>query len=102
MDNDNAKGGTGTNDTTWASQSVTLAPNDADTHDPTTTDADKTTYTYRSTTEDVLAAGSLRWFRVIAITLENDGRGSTGGDELADGYGTRTEDFASGRGHKRR
>ena len=89
MDNDNAKS---TADADWVSQSVTPTIV-ATTNDPTTTDADKTTYTYRGVTgTDVLSAGSLRWFRVIAITLENDGLGNTGGDELSDNYSGRQED----------
>ena len=54
---------------------------------PPTTDADKTTYTYSGVLPgtDVLSAGSRRWFRVIAITLENDGLTYTGGDELPAG-----------------
>ena len=90
--NEGAKGETGAGQGQWTSQSVTLTPNAAATNDPFTTDADTTEWTYRpSAPATPLTAGSLRWFRVIAITLENDGLGQTGGDELADNYSGRTE-----------
>ena len=79
----------------WTSQGIREDDNstsDVDEYDPLTTEAGVTTYTYKGTTDDMLSAGSRRWFRVFAITLENDGRGNTGGDELATNYSSRSED----------
>jgi hypothetical protein len=53
---------------------------------PWTVDADTSTYTYESGTNDgfldTLGAGEVRWFRVIAINAENDGEEDTGGTAI--------------------
>ena len=39
-------------------------------------------YTYKPTGANALVAGSIRWFRVIPITIENDGITTTGGTDV--------------------
>jgi hypothetical protein len=86
--NDNAKAVTGTGNNQWSSVGLNL---NATPPKRTTVDKDTNTYTFKAPVPNELTAGSLRWFRVFAITLENDGVGSTGGDELAVNYAGRTE-----------
>ena len=76
--NDNANGGD-----TWTS----LVETDA----VTTVDKDTLTHPYEGI-DNGLAAGAARWFRVIAITDENDGNADTGGTkvDVTDGIVTAT------------
>ena len=73
-----------------------------------TDDATETTFTYSGSTSaagpitdvnDILAGGYVRWFRVFAITVENDGLPATGGTAimLSNGQpnGTPSDDTAS-------
>ena len=82
MTNDNRKA-TVTGESGWDSQDI-----DLDDTPPmrSTVKADVNTYPYKPTGADALPAGGLRWFRVFAITVENDGDTSNGGDELDSGY----------------
>ena len=83
---------------TWLSlETNTNAQEDSDDYDPITVgaDADPLEYTYTGSAEqrnggtaDTLIAGSVRWFRVIAITNENDGIDTTGGEEVSIAAGT--------------
>ena len=53
--------------------------------EPWSVDKDTTTYTYNGSyfdPADALAGGYVRWFRVFAITVENDGDTSTGGTAI--------------------
>ena len=78
MDNDNTESG-------WAGLGISASgvQPDADEYDRLTVDKDTTMYPYRpvdATTRDpTLSAGDIRWFRVFAVTLENDGDPTTGG-----------------------
>ncbi len=63
--------------------------NDVDESEPWSVDKDTLMYTYDGvaegsalTTDDTLAGGYVRWFRVIAITAENDGDADTGGQAV--------------------
>ena len=67
---------------------------------PYTAGKDVNMYTYRPTTDadgdPTLTPGSVRWFRVIAITAENDGDAGTGGNQVEVEDGT-LRDNESGR-----
>ena len=55
---------------------------EADEYDRLTVDKDTTMYTYKPVDEmgdPTLSAGDIIWFRVFAVTLENDGDPNTGG-----------------------
>ena len=77
-------------DATW--QEDLKIQDDDDTADvdegrPYTVGKDVNMYTYRPTDDDgdgdpTLTPGSVRWFRVIAITAENDGVAETGGNQV--------------------
>ena len=64
-------------------------------YSPITVGKDALTYTYTGSEEQrgsppgeqLMTAGSERWFRVIAITNENDGLDATGGEEVIIGNG---------------
>lgn len=90
MTNNNAKAATGTDAATWNSQ--VAAADDTETEDINesivTTAA--TEYTYKPlnaadfTPDGPLTAGNVRWFRVFAINVANDGVATTGGREVGD------------------
>ena len=66
---------------------TTIAPEEADDVPLTVKGKDTVTYKYNPMNEDdppapMLSADSTRWFRVIAITNENDGDMSTGGTQV--------------------
>ena len=86
--NDNEKGTTGATATTWMSLGV------VDTADPTSDDfkpwtvgPTTTTYRYEPKNGLELSAGNLRWFRVFAITAENDSDPNTGGQRINESNG---------------
>ena len=67
-----------------------------DEYDRLTVDKDTTMYPYKPvdaiTGDPTLSAGDIRWFRVFAVTLENDGDPDTGGTarDVSDGTSTPT------------
>ena len=70
---------------------------------PWSVDKDTLTYTYDGesdgsalTADDNLAGGYVRWFRVIAITAQNDGVGTTGGQAVNPADGTVASPPSSG------
>ena len=75
-DNENTAAG-------WTSLTIPDDPvTDADESKPYSVDKDTFEYMYNgsaATPEDPLAGGYVRWFRVFAITVENDGDTATGG-----------------------
>ena len=66
---------------------------DVDEAKPWSVDKDTLTYTYdgsgyaTNTDNETLAGGYVRWFRVIAITAENDGVATTGGQSVTPATG---------------
>ena len=101
MTNDNAKGDTATSGTDgWTSQV-------AGTDDTATEDINEsivttaaTEYTYKPDGDDgpagPLTAGNVRWFRVVAINVANDGLETTGGREVGDDGNPVTDDRDDG------
>ena len=90
MINENAKGATGTGGTLWASQVATADVADTEDINESIVTTVATEYTYKPLNADdfdpdgPLTAGNVRWFRVIAINVANDGLDTTGGREVGD------------------
>ena len=84
-------------DNGWTGEKIsgTEVNTDDDEYDRLTVDKDTTMYTYKPVNmggEPTLSAGDIRWFRVFAVTLENDGDPETGGTarDVSDGMQTAT------------
>ena len=88
--NDNKKGDTGATGADWMSVGTSASTVDVtdDDYKPWTVSPGTTMYRYdpddvtETTVDESLSAGNLRWFRVFAITVENDGNPATGGQRI--------------------